>query len=178
MRIISGKYKGKLISPPHGLEVRPTTDFAKTALFNILNNHFDFENISVLDIFCGTGSITFEFFSRGCPSIIAVDKNFKCVKFIRDFIKALDANQIKVVCHDAFKLISASTEQFDIVFADPPYQLKEVELLPESIFNRGLLKPQGWFILEHRADLNFDAHPFFKERRMYGNVSFSIFVNT
>jgi 16S rRNA (guanine966-N2)-methyltransferase len=178
MRIISGKYKGKMISPPAGLGIRPTTDFAKTALFNILNNHFDFEEISVLDLFCGSGSITFEFFSRGCLNIIAVDKNFNCVKFIRDFSKTIGADHLKVVCHDAFKLISASAEKFDIVFADPPYAMKEVVNLPGLIFDKGLLMPGGWFILEHLADHSFEDHPNFKEKRSYGSVSFSIFVNT
>lgn len=178
MRIISGKYKGKIISPPAGLGVRPTTDFAKTGLFNILNNHFNFEDVSVLDIFCGSGSITYEFLSRGCSNIIAVDKNFNCIKFIREFVKGLNENRVKIVCHDAFKLVAASTEQFDIVFADPPYAMKEVESLPDLIFNKKILTPNAWFILEHRDNLSFDQHPFFKERRTYGNVSFSIFVNT
>lgn len=178
MRIISGKYKGKIISPPAGLGIRPTTDFAKTALFNILNNHFDFEEISVLDLFCGSGSISFEFLSRGCKHIIAVDKNFNSVKFVRDFLVNLKEEHVKVVSHDALKLIAASNEQFDIVFADPPYAMKEVESIPEMIFKNHILKPDAWFILEHRGDVKFDDHPNFKEKRTYGNVSFSIFVNS
>jgi len=177
VRIISGTHKGRIISPPKNLPVRPTTDFAKESLFNILNNNLDFEELSALDLFSGTGSISFELASRGCPSIIAVDNNFKCFAFIRETAEKLGLSAIKAIKHDSFGFITKSTKKFDLIFADPPYDHPLLKTLPDLIFTKPLLLPEGWFILEHSSNDSFSKHPNFIEKRTYGNVNFSIFVN-
>ena len=175
MRIVSGTHKGRIFSPPKNIKARPTTDIAKEGLFNIINNNFDFEDISVLDIFSGTGSISFEFASRGCQSIHLVEMASSHIDFIRSVKKELEFNQITPIRHDAFKFLKICKIQFDIIFADPPYELKGVEQIPELVFSRNLLKDNGWLIVEHSKHVNLSKAPYYSETRNYGNVHFSFF---
>ena len=177
MRIVSGKYKGRIIKPPKNFRARPTTDFAKENLFNILNNHLDFSALSVLDLFSGTGSIAYEFASRGSQYVVSIEKNFKHQAFIKKTIDDFGFTQIKTIKTDVFRYIKTCNEQFDIVFADPPYDLKELESIPDFIFEQEILKENGWLILEHGDKTDFSKHEKFKEQRKYGGVNFSIFVH-
>jgi 16S rRNA (guanine966-N2)-methyltransferase len=175
VRIISGKYRSKQILAPAGLPARPTTDFAKTGLFNVLNNLIDYENISALDLFSGTGNITYELVSRGCKSITAVDIDRHCIKFIESTIGRLNAANVSVVKSDVFSYLMNSFNTFDLIFADPPFNLEEAEKIPAMVFNRNLLNSGGLLVLEHAAGKNYKEHPGFRETRKYGNVSFSFF---
>jgi 16S rRNA (guanine966-N2)-methyltransferase len=175
MRIISGKHRGRLIHTPNNLPVRPTTDFAKESLFNILNNLIDFEDISVLDLFAGTGNLSYEFFSRGALQITAVEINPKCVAFIRRTNHLLNAENLNVIQADVFHYLKRPYESFDIVFADPPYQMENIGEIPDLIFQSKILNEKGWFILEHSKKQDFSKHSFFHQQRTYGNVNFSFF---
>jgi 16S rRNA (guanine(966)-N(2))-methyltransferase RsmD len=175
MRIVSGKLKGRQIPVRKNFTARPTTDFAKEGLFNILNNYFDFEETEVLDLFAGTGSISYEFASRGCPKIITVEKDYRSCEFIKQTAKQLNIDAIRVVKMDAFTLLLKCNESFDIVFADPPYQLENIAEIPNAVLKSKALKAEGWLILEHGGDNVFNRIPEFKEMRVYGNVHFSIF---
>jgi 16S rRNA (guanine(966)-N(2))-methyltransferase RsmD len=175
MRIVSGKWKGRLIHPPKNLRARPTTDFAKENLFNILGNLVDFEEIDVLDLFSGTGSIGYEFISRGVRSVTAVDVNAVHVDFIKATARNLGAENLFVVRANAFLYIKGVKKQFDVIFADPPYDIAGSETLPRMVFEHDLLRPGGLFILEHSKNLNFSDDPFFMESRSYGSVQFSFF---
>lgn len=175
MRIISGKHKGKTLFAPKSLPVRPTTDFAKEALFNILSNEFDLEQIEVLDLCSGTGNIAYEFASRGTKKIRCIDQNFNCVSFIKKTCKALGFDQVEVYKNDIFKYLNKYDQQFDLIFADPPYDLKTVGKIPELVFEHHLLNKNGWLILEHDRNWNFSDHPHFIEHRTYSSVNFSIF---
>ncbi len=175
MRIISGTYKGHRINPPTNITARPTTDFAKESLFNVLNNRIDFEEITVLDLFAGTGGISFEFASRGTPSITSIEMNNRHSGFIRKIIKELQFDTINLIQGDVFKYINNHKTKFDLIFADPPYDLPELDLLPDIIFKKELLKENGFFILEHPSKKDFRNHPHFAEHRHYGNVNFSFF---
>jgi len=175
MRIISGFLKGRKIEPPKGLPVRPTTDMSKEALFNVLHNRLDFEDINVLDLFSGTGNITLEFASRGVSDIVAVDQNFKCCAFLTKAMEEFKLTGIRVVRDNVFKFIERNHEPFDLIFADPPYDLPELIEIPNKIFNTDLLKPNGLFILEHRSYQKFSDHRNFIESRKYGQSSFSLF---
>ncbi|NOQ27703.1 MAG: methyltransferase domain-containing protein [Bacteroidales bacterium] len=175
MRIVSGKYKGRHIRPPKNFKARPTTDFAKENLFNILNNNFDFTELSVLDLFSGTGSISYEFASRECLSVVSVESNFKHQIFIRKTIEELGLPNVKTIKSDAFRYVKFCKDKFDIVFADPPYDLKEIESIPGFIFEQQILKENGWIIVEHGDKTNFSKHNGFVETRKYGGVNFSIF---
>jgi len=177
MRIISGKYKGKTISAPKNLPVRPTTDFAKEGLFNVLNNEFDFEEIEVLDLFSGTGNIAYEFVSRGAKKVLCIDQNYSCVSFIKKTSKELDFKQLTVFKNDVFIYLKQYHQTFDIIFADPPYDLKEIPLLPDLVFNNQLLNKNGWLIIEHDKRTDLSKFPNFLIQRKYGNVNFSIFQN-
>lgn len=174
MRIVSGKYGGIQIHPPSGLPSRPTTDMAKVGLFNILTNYFDFENISVLDLFAGTGNITFEFISRGVSDITSIDMHFKCIEFIKKQSAAMKAEKARVIKSDVFSYINKCEESFDIIFADPPYDLEKTLQLPDMVFNNNLLNINGWLIIEHGSRTTFTSHKNFSEHRKYGNVNFSI----
>ena len=165
MRIISGKYRGRQIHTPTNLPVRPTTDFAKESLFNILNNLVDFEEISVLDLFAGTGNLSYEFFSRGAVSITAVEMDKKCVAFIERTIQLLNAESFTVIRTDVFHYLKRPYESFDIIFADPPYEMENIEEIPELIFQSQILKKDGWFILEHSKRHDFSKHPFFDQHQ-------------
>ena len=175
MRIISGKYKGRRIPTFGKLDARPTTDFAKEGLFNVLNNHLDFEHLKVLDLFSGTGSISFELISRGCDSVVAVEQNEKHCAYIRKIAKELEADQLTVLKSDVFKFITSCKFKFDLIFADPPYQLPTLTQLPDLILGQGLLNEEGLFVLEHSDKQSFTAHPRFAFHKRYGNVNFSFF---
>jgi 16S rRNA (guanine(966)-N(2))-methyltransferase RsmD len=175
MRIVSGKYKGRHISPPKNFRARPTTDFAKENIFNILNNNFDFSELDVLDLFSGTGSISYEFASRGCISVISIESNFKHHLFIKKTIEELGLQNVKTIKSDAFRYVKSCNKTFDIIFADPPYELKEIETIPSYIFEHQILKKDGWLIVEHGDKTNFSKQAGFKETRKYGGVNFSIF---
>jgi 16S rRNA (guanine966-N2)-methyltransferase len=175
MRIISGKYKGRRISAPSNITARPTTDFAKEGLFNLLNNRIDFEGIDVLDLFAGTGGISIEFVSRNCNSVISIEQNERHCNFIRKVCNELKISNLSLMKMDAFKFISSSNSQFDMIFADPPYELENFAEIPDLIFKHNLLKADGLFVLEHSAKNSFVNHPNFVDHRHYGNVNFSFF---
>lgn len=175
MRIISGTLKGRVVQAPANLPVRPTTDFARTGLFNILSSRVDFDDITFLDLFCGTGIISFEMCSRGCKDVIAVDNNRNCIQFIQSTISSWKIQGMRVIKEDVFKFLNHSKYQSDIIFADPPYAIPEMKKLPGLIIKNQLVKPGGVFILEHGKEHSFEETPHFEEVRNYGNVNFSIF---
>jgi 16S rRNA (guanine966-N2)-methyltransferase len=175
MRIVSGKYRGRRLTPPANLPVRPTTDFAKEGLFNVLNNLVDFEALRVLDLFAGTGSISFEFISRGAVEVTAVDNNFRCTDFIRKTAAVFGADNLKVIKSNAFVVIKHAPGGYDLIFADPPYDLEGIDLIPGLIMEAGLLAPDGLLVLEHAARYDFSEHPHFDSARHYGSVNFSFF---
>ena len=178
IRIIAGKYKGKKITAPKNFEVRPTTDFAKEALFSIITNRYNISEISVLDLFAGIGSIDYEFASRGCKDITSVELNGKHVKFIQDINKLLGINEIHIIKQNVFNFIEKeSYKSYDIIFADPPFDMedKEYENLIHCVLNHNFLSKNGEFILEHNTRKDLSEHPYFLETRKYGNVRFSFF---
>lgn len=174
MRIIGGEYKGRRIIPPRNLPVRPTTDMAKEALFNILNNVLDFENLRVLDLFAGTGNISLEFASRG-SDVLAVEKNFKCVEFIRKAARDFRMTSLKVMRADVFRFLLRAHDTYDLVFADAPYDLKEVTDLPDLVISGGWINKNARLIIEHPKSVDFSGHPYFEQLRKYGKVCFSFF---
>ena len=174
MRIISGKYKGRRISPPKNLPVRPTTDMCKEALFNILNNNFNFSGLRILDLFAGTGSISYEFGSRGCSPITSVDGDMGCVMFIKKTAQEFDFD-ITAIKSDVFKFLEKSKASYDIIFADPPYDMKGIGEFPGVILQANILNENGFFVLEHISTLNFSSLPGFSESRNYGQSMFSFF---
>ncbi|QEM03942.1 16S rRNA (guanine(966)-N(2))-methyltransferase RsmD [Mucilaginibacter rubeus] len=175
MRIIGGSLKGLRLNPPKNLPVRPTTDLAKEALFNILLNQIEFEGIKVLDLFSGTGNISLEFASRGASEVISVDRSIHCVNYLKDTSRQHKLTQIKTYREDVFKYLNIETEQYDLIFADPPYDLNMIPDLPKVIFEKDLLKPDGLLIVEHQSLQNLSNHPAFVEQRKYGHSSFSFF---
>ena len=175
MRIISGSHRGRQIFPDKSFSARPTTDFAKENLFNVLTNYMDLEDISALDLFSGTGSISIELVSRGCDRVISVEKDPAHHSFICKIMKEVQTDKCLPIRGDVFKFINSGREQFDFIFADPPYALKELESIPELIFKNNLLKEGGLFVLEHGKQNNFEENPHFIERRVYGSVNFSLF---
>ncbi len=177
MRIISGTHKGRRLNPPKNLPVRPTTDLAKEGLFNVLNNLVDFTELDVLDLFAGTGGISMEFASRGCRSVISVDKNYRCVEYIRRVARDLGFNNIKTIKADVHKSLKSTNYSFDLIFADPPYDLKWISQIPELIFMNGWLNKNAWLIVEHPRNIDFSRHEYFVQKRVYGRVNFSFFKN-
>jgi len=175
VRIISGTHRGRKLRPPANLILRPTTDQAKESLFNILVNTFDFQGVSVLDLFAGTGGVSYEFASRGCEDITLVEQNNRCIRFINDTIQDLKLEGVKVVRSDVFKFIEKCRETFDIVFADPPYDSEGVGEIPQAVIDKGMITQGGWLILEHKSGLDFSANAHFQQKRSYGDVNFSIF---
>tara|TARA_B100000780_G_C21078533_1_gene434276 strand:- start:579 stop:1124 length:546 start_codon:yes stop_codon:yes gene_type:complete len=175
MRIVSGSHKSKRITAPKKLPVRPTTDMAKESLFNILNNDYFFNEISVLDLFSGTGNIGYEFASRGTRQIICVDQNNHCVKFIQKTIQELNFKAINVIQSEALAFLQKQKISQDIIFADPPYNFDQFENLIYIVFKKKLLSIRGTLILEHSKENNFSTHAFFKKTKRYGNVNFSFF---
>ncbi|WP_286845305.1 MULTISPECIES: RsmD family RNA methyltransferase [unclassified Proteiniphilum] len=176
MRIISGKYKSRRIQVPPNLKARPTTDFARESLFNILNNRVYWEETSALDLFSGTGSIALELVSRGCPYVVSVEQNQNHFNFICRTQEMLGAKELYPVKADAFKYLQSLGQRFDFIFADPPYELPGIDSLPAIIFEKKLLKPGGLFVLEHSKKFNFSLLPHFSEERVYSNVHFSFFT--
>lgn len=176
MRIISGQYKGRRITAPKKLPVRPTTDMAKEALFNILNNSFYFDEISVLDLFAGTGSISYEFASRGTTNITSVDEDFGCIKFIRATAEAFDM-PIVMVKNDVFKFLDTHNGSYTVIFADPPYAfaLEQFSKIPEQVFKNHLLEVDGVLIVEHAKQINLSNLPHFSYAKNYGGSVFSFF---
>ena len=177
MRIIGGTLKGLRLNPPKNLPVRPTTDLAKEALFNILQNQIEFDDIKVLDLFCGTGNITYEFASRGAQQVIGVDRSIHCINYIKDTARKHGFTQIKTFKADIFKYLQLETEQYDLIFADPPYDMNQIPEIPKIIFDKQLLLPGGLLIVEHQSMQNLSNHPAFTEQRKYGHSSFSFFKN-
>lgn len=177
MRIISGKFKGRRIQASSKITARPTTDFAKEGLFNILNNHIDIEGIRMLDLFAGTGSIGIECISRDCREVIAVEINEKHGAFIRKVCQELKIENLFLHKADVFKFITGCHSKFDLIFADPPYELEKLAEIPDLIFKHDLLEVEGIFVLEHGAKQQFENHPHFLFHRKYGNVNFSFFGN-
>lgn len=175
MRIISGKYGGRRFSPPPSFKARPTTDFAKENLFNVLNNEVEWEAVKALDLFGGTGSISFELVSRGCEHVTCVEKQFAHAAFVEKVQEQLKISNMKVFKMDAFKYLSYCKDQFDLIFADPPYDLKNFADVPRLILEKDLLKEGGLFIQEHSRAYDFSKLPLFREKREYGSVNFSIF---
>lgn len=176
MRIITGIYKGRHFDVPHNFKARPTTDFAKENLFNVLNGYLDFEESPVaLDLFAGTGSITIELLSRGCGRVVSVERDAQHFKFIRQVVDALKAPNCTLLRADVFRFLNKCNETFDFIFADPPYALNNLATLPDLVFGHRLLKKNGLFVLEHGKTDNFTAHPRFVEHRAYGSVNFSFF---
>lgn len=175
MRIINGTYKGKVINAPKNLPVRPTTDFAKEGLFNILSNEFNIDSLEVLDLFSGTGNIAFEFASRGAKKVTCIDVNYHCIKFIKKCIRDLNINNLIVFKNDVFKYLKQYKQSFDIIFADPPYDLEEIPVIAQLVFDNQLLNEGGWLIIEHDKRTDISDHPHFFKLRKYGNVNFSIF---
>lgn len=176
MRIISGKYKGRRINPPKGLPVRPTTDMSKEALFNVLNNHFSFEGLKVLDLFSGTGNISYEFASRGSSPITSVDGDFGCVKFIKQTAAEYDFH-IAATKSDVFKFLERNNATFDIIFADPPYGLDQAtfEKIILLVFEKNSLNQDGMMVIEHSKYTKLDHMIHFSFKKSYGGSIFSFF---
>ncbi|MEO8769190.1 MAG: RsmD family RNA methyltransferase [Ferruginibacter sp.] len=177
MRIISGIHGGRRISPPANMpHTRPTTDIAKEGLFNILQNNLDIESLKTLDLFGGTGCISYELASRGVTDLTIVEKDSKMYEFIKKTSASLDFDHFKILKSDVFRYMESCSEQFDFIFAGPPYALTTIDDLPKIIFEKKLLKPGGWFVLEHtpRNDYKKTAH--YKTERNYGTTIFSIFI--
>ena len=194
MRIITGKYKGRHFDIPRTFKARPTTDFAKENIFNVLTQYIDFEGAEALDLFSGTGSITLELLSRGCSRVVSVELDRDHHRFIQQCLQKLvsqgdgsfvtseisQKNRPPVIPlrGDVFRYIKSCKQQYDFIFADPPYALKELPTIPSLIFERGLLKEDGVFVFEHGKDHDFSDDPHFVEHRSYGSVNFSIFRTT
>jgi len=175
VRIISGIFRGKHIRPPGNFKARPTTDFAKESLFNILIHQFSIEDLDVLDLFSGTGSISYEFASRGARSVLAIEMAPMHFKFIQETCRSMEMEQVTVIRADAFRYLKKPTQAFDFIFADPPFDHPGLPELPDLIFSTDILNKQGVFILEHPGSYSFTAHPRFLQHRKYGGVNFTFF---
>lgn len=175
MRIIGGKLKGKTINPPMGYSARPTTDFAREGLFNVLDNEYEFEDLKVLDLFGGTGSIAFEFASRGASRVYSIEMNRDNAQFIRKEARRLGLDNVTSVHSNVFDFLPICHEKFDIIFADPPYALDGLENIPDKVLGQDILHPGCYFILEHGGEHSFKEHPLFKKEKVYGRVHFSFF---
>ncbi len=178
MRVISGIYRRRRFEVPKTFKARPTTDFAKENLFNVLTaNYLSFEEEKpvALDLFAGTGSITIELISRGCSEVLSVEKDRSHYLFIKEVLKKLGTDVCKPIRGDVFKFISSCKMKFDFIFADPPYALKELNTLPQLILEKGMLNPGGLLVFEHGDTDKFNDHPLFVDHRKYGSVNFSIF---
>ena len=175
MRIISGKCKGRIIMPPKNLRARPTTDFAKENLFNVLSNKVDFEDSDVLDLFAGTGSVSYEVASRGARSVTSVEINAVHYDFIRRTATQFGFSNLFAVKANAFLYVKSCPKRFDVIFSDAPYDLPKSEDIVDLVFENGLLNEDGIFVFEHSKDKDFSSHPYFEELRCYGSVHFSFF---
>ncbi len=176
MRIIAGTFRGRRLNPPANLPVRPTTDMARESLFNILNNYVDYDDCTVMDLFAGTGAVSIEFLSRGAKEVTSIDINNACTDFIKATARQLNIENLHVVRADVFDLLKRANRKFDIIFADPPYALHDLQKLPDMIFEHNVLNEEGVFILEHPKEFSFEAHPHFWQHRAYGKVNFTFFA--
>ncbi|RLD27555.1 MAG: 16S rRNA (guanine(966)-N(2))-methyltransferase RsmD [Bacteroidetes bacterium] len=176
MRIISGTFKGRRITAPKKLPVRPTTDIAKEALFNILNNAFYFDELSVLDLFAGTGSISYEFASRGSKQITVVDRDYGCIKFINKTAEAFEMD-IQTITSDVFKFLEKTKQKANVIFADPPYAFKDEQFskIPKLIFQNNLLEDNGVLIVEHSKHTDLSNLEHYSYSKHYGGTVFSFF---
>ena len=179
MRIITGIYKGRHFEVPRTFKARPTTDFAKENIFNVLNGYIDLEGATALDLFSGTGSITLELLSRGCSRVVSIEQDRDHHRFIKQCLESLSLSQGTAlpIRGDVFRFVRSCKQQFDFIFADPPYALKELPAIPGLILEKGLLKEGGVFVFEHGKDYDFSSHRCFREHRAYGSVNFSIFTS-
>lgn len=177
MRVITGKYKGRHFDVPRNFKARPTTDFAKENIFNVLRGYLDLEDCSALDLFGGTGSISLELVSRGCQRVVTVEMDRQHYQFIQRTARQLGDEAWLPLCGDVLKFVPRCREQFDLVFADPPYALAQLDELPNLVLSSACLAPGALFVLEHGKDNHFEEHPAFIEHRQYGSVNFSIFRN-
>ncbi len=179
MRIIGGEFKGRRFNPPaKNWPTRPTTDFAKEGLFNILQNRIDFSSTKVLDLFGGTGNHSYEFISRGCQDVTYVDKFGGCVAFVKKTAQTLAIeDRLRIVKNDVFKFMKFTAEKYDYIFAGPPYPLPTLDTIPDRIFQHDVLAPDGLFVMEHNPNHDFQDHPNYLESRNYGTTIFSFFEN-
>lgn len=177
MRIISGELGGRKFNPPSKMpHTRPTTDIAKEGLFNILQNNLDFEELKTLDLFGGTGNISYELASRGVTDLTIVEKDPVMYEFIKKTAAELKITGLRPFKSDVFRFISSCSEQFNFIFAGPPYALTSIDDLPKQVFEKKLLRKSGWFVLEHTPRNDYKAFPFYKTERNYGTTVFSIFI--
>lgn len=176
MRIIGGRLKGQTIKLPVSYAARPTTDFAREGLFNILGNEYEFEDLKVLDLFGGTGAISYEFASRGASRVYCVEMSRDNASFIKTEAVRLGLDNVTMVRDNVFDFLPVCREKFDVIFADPPYALEGLETIPDKVFARDILHPGCYFILEHGDEHSFRNHPYFVKERSYGRVHFTFFV--
>ena len=175
MRIITGIYKGRHFDIPRSFKARPTTDFAKENIFNVLNGYIDLDGATALDLFAGTGSISLELLSRGCAQVVSVEADRDHAAFIRQCMQKLGTHADVLIRGDVFRFVKSCRQQFDFIFADPPYALEQLAQIPALVLDGGLLKPDGVLVLEHGKGYDFAGHPRFVDHRAYGSVNFSIF---
>lgn len=179
MRIIGGEHGGRRFNPPNNMPyTRPTTDIAKEGLFNVLQHKLDFEELKTLDLFGGTGSISYELASRGVPVLTIVEKDTQMFEFIKKTAQALRIENLKAVKMDVFKFIDSCTDKFDFIFAGPPYALTTIDDLPRRIFEKQLLQKDGWFVLEHTPRNDYKSFPYYSSERNYGTTIFTVFIET
>jgi 16S rRNA (guanine966-N2)-methyltransferase len=179
MRIISGIHGGRKISPPANMPyTRPTTDIAKEGLFNVLQNNLEIDTLKTLDLFGGTGCISYELASRGAEDLTIIEKDNQMYDFIKKTAAELEFENFKLIKSDVFKYIETCKDQYDFIFAGPPYALGTIDDLPKLIFEKNLLKPKGWFVLEHTPRNDYKKFPHYKTERNYGTTIFSIFINS
>lgn len=175
MRIITGQFKGRHFDIPRTFKARPTTDFAKENIFNVLNGYIDFDGITVLDLFSGTGNISLELISRGCKEVVSVEKDRDHARFIAECMRKIKVESNILIRGDVFRFLKTCHQKFDLIFADPPYALPELGTIPDLIFEYNLLSIDGIFVFEHGKNNDFSNNPHFVEHRSYGSVNFSIF---
>lgn len=175
MRIITGIYKGRHFDIPRSFKARPTTDFAKENIFNVLTQYVDFDGAEALDLFSGTGSISLELVSRGCQTVVSVEMDRDHHRFIQECLKKLNTKACIPIRGDVFRFVKSCRQQYDFIFADPPYALKELPQIPDLVLQKGILKENGIFVFEHGKDHDFSDHPNFIEHRQYGSVNFTLF---
>lgn len=179
MRIIGGEHGGRKFNPPNKMpHTRPTTDIAKEGLFNIIQNNLDFGKLKTLDLFGGTGSISYELASRGVPDLTIVEKDNAMYEFIKKTSASLQLENVNIVKMDVFRFLQQCAEKFDLIFAGPPYALTTIDDLPKIIFEKKLLNKNGWFVLEHTPKNDYKSFPFYKTERNYGTTIFSIFIES
>jgi 16S rRNA (guanine966-N2)-methyltransferase len=177
MRIVGGMYRGRRFNPPTFFKARPTTDFAKESLFNLINNRIDLDGAKVLDLFSGTGSISYEFMSRGCAQVFSIDSNHRYLEYIKKVAEELNPEEkiLKTIKADVLSFLKKADLSYDLIFADPPYDLPELDKIPELIYNNQTLQDSCIVIVEHSSKNDFSKHPRFEELRKYGSVNFSFF---